>query len=282
MSYDAEFFNTNDRLNRGSPVGADASSSSSSATTIRANIARMHDIVMKIARLNPLLGGNKDTPELRAQLTNLRTEAINLGQQTNKLLEGSSSYQNQNSDWRIQKRKLEEDFKTEFVRLKDLCNQSIALEKKFVESYKARSSQKGGRNEAFWDTASPAEEEERASLMQNEEQRQEAIRMDNMIQYNENLIAERHEDVKQIERDVMEINEIFRDLAVMVNDQGAKIDQISDHIQSTADNTQAAGEEVDKAYESHKKSRKRTCILVLILLAAVIIVTVIIIATMHR
>ena len=32
--------------------------------------------------------------------------------------------------------------------------------------------------------------------------RQSAIRMDNMVQYNENLIAERYEDVKEIENDV--------------------------------------------------------------------------------
>ena len=66
-------------------------------------------------------------------------------------------------------------------------------------------------------------ENERMSLIQAEEQRQSAIRMDNMVQYNENLIAERFEDVKQIEKDVMEINEIFRDLAVMVDDQGEKL-----------------------------------------------------------
>lgn len=77
-----------------------------------------------------------------------------------------------------------------------------------------------------------------------------------------------------------EINDIFKDLAVMVNDQGEKIglllcmacvcappiaghitsdwtavDQIQDYIQSTSDNTEAAGEEVDKAFEAQKKAR---------------------------
>jgi len=64
---------------------------------------------------------------------------------------------------------------------------------------------------------------ERESLIHAEEQRQSAIRMDNMVQYNENLIAERHNDVQQIEKDVLEINDIFRDLAVMIDDQGEKI-----------------------------------------------------------
>jgi len=143
-------------------------------------------------------------------------------------------------------------------------------------------------------------ENERMSLIQAEEQRQNTIRMDNMVQYNENLIAERYEDVKSIEQDVMEINEIFRDLAVMVDDQGEKMgtrsppvtgsclsflplskplllagtrarwaiatleliwwgggptDKISDYIQSTADNTEAASEEVDGAYEAQQKAR---------------------------
>ena len=44
-----------------------------------------------------------------------------------------------------------------------------------------------------------------------------------MIQYNENLIAERDEEVRSIEQDVLEINDIFKDLAVMVNDQGKKL-----------------------------------------------------------
>ncbi len=43
--------------------------------------------------------------------------------------------------------------------------------------------------------------------------------LDSEIEYNESLIAEREDDIKEIEKSIVEVNEIFRDLGTMVNEQ---------------------------------------------------------------
>lgn len=244
--------------------------------SITANVARLNDYTTKMTRMVKKFGSEQDTVEFRAELRDMRRQSTNLSKQTGQLL-STSGYQN--ADWRIQQERLKKDFEGALKRYRDVNMVAKDKEAAYVEKGRRALHEHEIINMGSGDP-------EQESLLQADDQsvstRQQAIRMDDMIQYNENLIAERYADVQSIEKDVMEINEIFKDLAVMVSDQGEKIDQIQNHIQSTADDTEAASEEIDKAYDSHKKARKRTCMLVLILIAAVIIVAVIIISTIKR
>jgi syntaxin 7 len=43
--------------------------------------------------------------------------------------------------------------------------------------------------------------------------------LDNEVEYNEALIEEREEELRNIERSIVEVNEIFRDLGTIVNEQ---------------------------------------------------------------
>jgi len=234
-------------------------------------------------RLVQQLGTNKDTEDLRQQLRNMRKETTNLSRQTKDSIQllGSSGYQN--SDWRIQQERLRKDFEMQLKRLQEVNTRSIEMEKAFVAKAKS------GDHYNDYDNAPDCSislihdpDEEQQSLIHADVERQHHVRMDNMIQFNENLIAERDEDVRQIEQDVLEINEIFRDLSVMVSDQGDKIDNIYSHIETSVENTGAAEQELGKAFDSQKKARKRTCLLVAILFAAVVIVILIVTQTVKR
>ncbi len=77
-------------------------------------------------------------------------------------------------------------------------------------------------------------EDERASLMDAERRRQEEQFHAQMQaraplflcltpQFNQDIIREREEGVIEIERDMTEINEIFRDLSIAVHDQGGML-----------------------------------------------------------
>lgn len=50
--------------------------------------------------------------------------------------------------------------------------------------------------------------------------RQRLERLEADIAFNDAIIAEREEDIKEIEQTIGEVNEIFRDLASIVNEQG--------------------------------------------------------------
>lgn len=47
--------------------------------------------------------------------------------------------------------------------------------------------------------------------------------MDNEISFNEAIIEEREQGINEIQQQIGEVNEIFKDLAVLVHEQGAMI-----------------------------------------------------------
>jgi syntaxin 7 len=53
--------------------------------------------------------------------------------------------------------------------------------------------------------------------------RQELHLLDNEISFNEAMIEERDQGLREIEEQIGEANEIFKDLAVLVHDQGIVI-----------------------------------------------------------
>ncbi|RWW13991.1 hypothetical protein BHE74_00052257 [Ensete ventricosum] len=53
--------------------------------------------------------------------------------------------------------------------------------------------------------------------------RQEVVLLDNEIVFNEAIIEEREQGIQEIQQQIGEVNEIFKDLAVLVHDQGAVI-----------------------------------------------------------
>ena len=47
--------------------------------------------------------------------------------------------------------------------------------------------------------------------------------LDNAIQFNEAMIEERDQGIVEIARQIGEVNEMFQDLAVLINDQGVQV-----------------------------------------------------------
>ena len=53
--------------------------------------------------------------------------------------------------------------------------------------------------------------------------RQEVLLLDNEISFNEAIIDERDQGIQEIQNQIGEVNEIFKDLAVLVHEQGVMI-----------------------------------------------------------
>ncbi|MCH98661.1 syntaxin-22-like, partial [Trifolium medium] len=69
--------------------------------------------------------------------------------------------------------------------------------------------------------SSDKSQEQQALLV--ESRRQEVISLDNEISFNEAIIEEREQGIQEIQQQIGEVNEIFKDLAVLVHEQGAMI-----------------------------------------------------------
>ncbi|KAI5316498.1 hypothetical protein PRUPE_7G006600 [Prunus persica] len=87
-------------------------------------------------------------------------------------------------------------------------------------------------------------------------------------------IQERHDAVRDLERKLLDLQQIFLDMAVLVDAQGDLLDNIETQVSSAVDHVQQGNTALQKAKKLQKSSRKWMCIAILILLIIVIIIVV--------
>jgi len=80
-------------------------------------------------------------------------------------------------------------------------------------------------------------------------------------------IEERHQDVLKLERQVMEIYELFRDLAQLVDIQQDSLDVIETRVTNAKNYTEKAERELVEAEHYQTQARKRQCCILMIVLA---------------
>jgi syntaxin 7 len=110
-------------------------------------------------------------------------------------------------------------------------------------------------------------------LMQQQQQRSDFAQVDGELEYNNALIEERERGIMEIQQQIGEVNEIFQDLAVLVNEQGSMIDDIEANIVSTAVRTKDAQKELTKADKSQRAARNRLiCIVIAVLVSLIVLI----------
>ncbi|KAK9058742.1 hypothetical protein SSX86_023584 [Deinandra increscens subsp. villosa] len=87
-------------------------------------------------------------------------------------------------------------------------------------------------------------------------------------------IQERHDAVREVERKLLELQQIFMDMAVLVDAQGEMLDNIETQVSNAVDHVQDGNKALYKAKSLQKNSRKWMCIAILILLIIVAVVVV--------
>nr|XP_028946594.1 syntaxin-132-like isoform X2 [Malus domestica] len=87
-------------------------------------------------------------------------------------------------------------------------------------------------------------------------------------------IQERHDAVRDLERKLLDLQQIFLDMAVLVDAQGDLLNNIETQVSSAVDHVQQGNNALQKAKKLQKSSRKWMCIAILILLIIVAIIAV--------
>lgn len=140
-----------------------------------------------------------------------------------------------------------------------MANAAAAAEKKFVAA--ARRSSAGEDGHSSGNTggrrAQGADHDPLLGAMTMQE-----------VDFNEALIEEREQGVAEIAAAVQEVNEVFRDLATLVDEQGRDIDQIELNIVDAHAETEGGVAHLEKAAQYQKSYRKWILILILILVLA--------------
>lgn len=87
---------------------------------------------------------------------------------------------------------------------------------------------------------------------------------------------EREARILQIEEDMLNVNEIFQDLAALVHDQGEAIDSIESHVEHAALHVEEGNKQLVRAKSYQKSARKKMCIIAVVVIVIAIILGVII------
>ncbi|KGL74777.1 Syntaxin-7, partial [Tinamus guttatus] len=208
------------------------------AQRITSNIQKITQCSAEIQRVLHQLGTPQDTHELRQQLQQKQQYTNQLAKETDKYIKefGSLPATTEQRQRKIQKDRLVGEFTTALTNFQRLQRQAAEKEKDFVARVRASSrvsvsirNYKEGTL-VSWDSQPQAQ-------VQDEEITEDDLR----------LIEERESSIRQLEADIMDINEIFKDLGMMIHEQGDVIDSIEANVENADVHVQQANQQLARA-----------------------------------
>ncbi|XP_007437068.1 syntaxin-7 isoform X2 [Python bivittatus] len=212
----------------------------------------------EIQRVLNQLGTPQDTHELRQQLQQKQQYTNQLAKETDKYIKefGALPSISEQRQRRIQKDRLVNEFTTTLTNFQRVQRQAAEKEREFVARVRASSRVSGG---------APEESYREGTLVSWDSQPQTQVLDEEITEDDLRLIEERESAIRQLEADILDINEIFKDLGMMIHEQGDVIDSIEANVETAEVHVQQANQQLSRASAYQSKSRKKICILILIL-----------------
>ncbi|KAG6751856.1 syntaxin-related protein KNOLLE-like [Populus alba x Populus x berolinensis] len=87
-------------------------------------------------------------------------------------------------------------------------------------------------------------------------------------------IQDRHDAAKEIEKSLLELHQVFLDMAVMVEAQGEQMDDIEHHVLNASHYVKDGTKELKSAKGYQKSSRKCMCIGIILLLIIILVIVI--------
>ncbi|XP_022717508.1 syntaxin-22-like isoform X3 [Durio zibethinus] len=237
---------------------------------LASGIFQINTAVSTFQRLVNTLGTPKDTHELREKLHKTRLHIGQLVKDTSAKLKQASETDHRaevSASKKITDAKLAKDFQAvlkEFQKAQRLAVERETAYTPFVPQAVLPSrllhviltlrSLPGifSYTASEIDVGSDKNAEQRSLLV--ESRRQEVLQFDNEIAFNEAIIDERELGIQEIQQQIGEVNEIFKDLAVLVHEQGTIIDDIGTHIENSRAATVQAKSQLVKAAKTQRSN----------------------------
>ena len=88
----------------------------------------------------------------------------------------------------------------------------------------------------------------------------------------EHLVEERDQEIRKIAESIQELSGIFKELAVLVIDQGTILDRIDFNMEQVVEHVEEGIKQLEKAEEYQKSARPKWCIAILLFLITCLLV----------
>lgn len=202
----------------------------SESQAVAAALFQVNTAVAAFRRLVDAIGTSKDSPDHRLKLQNTRQRILELvGDASAKLKSLTESVDDPNR--RVEDAKLAKDFQTSLQEFQKLQHLASERESRFSTSDHTHNTTTTTATPTSGQYAEPSSQ----FVME-----QKVLLLDNDVAYNEGVIEEREQGIGEIEDQIREANEIFKDLAVLVHDQSVTIDDIQHNVEASAVSTTQA------------------------------------------
>lgn len=237
---------------------------------IGSNIQKINNNVTQMQSLMNGVDANKSNDRLQ-QIQHYTNQ---LAKDTNKLIKdlaqmSSASSPSEQKQEKIQKERLLSEFTKALNKFQSVQRQEKEREKANVVKAKA-----SPNYDPFSDSKLTFDENPNATGFQPKQQ--QFVQME-ISDIDLELMTEREESLQKLERDIVDVNQIFKDLGLLVHEQGDVIDSIEANVESASVDVEQGTEQLRQAREYQSKARKKKCIIItiiVIILALVIIIPV--------
>ncbi|XP_026197680.1 syntaxin-7 isoform X2 [Anabas testudineus] len=239
--------------------------------SISSNIQRLTLLTSELQRALSLLGTEQDSSQLLHTLQQKQQQGNQLAKETDRLIKAFTALP-AGPDLRqrkLQKERLLNDFSAALNNFQKNQRQAADKERDFVARVRANSRMSGGQPEDNFMPSFPSDSQVQTQA--------EAITEEDL-----RLIQERELAIRQLESDIVDINDIFKDLGMMVHEQGDMIDSIEANVENADISVQSATQQLARAAGYQQSSRKKICILVIVLTVVAVIIGLIIWASVSK
>jgi len=236
------------------------------AQNIGTNIQKIQQNVSSMQRMITQIGSPQDNTQLQNQLHQIQHYTQQLAKDSSKQLQDLNNYGSQEAadprQWKLQRERLQADFTRALDNFQRAQRSAAQKEKDAIKKFRTA----GGQTQAETDLIDieGGGDANRAQMMMQEEQNLEHL-------------VERERAVTQLEADIMDVNQIFKDLAAMVHDQGELVDSIEANVETSSIRVSEGTEQLRQAERYQNKARKKKMILAAIgFIVLVIIISIIV------
>ncbi|CAF4831461.1 unnamed protein product [Rotaria sp. Silwood1] len=242
------------------------------------NLKTISDNVTDLEKLAQKLGTPEDSERLRERYHRLQNETKNIMQQTNDALQELNNARVLTEADQRRKKMLTDTLPKQYLatlsRFQQAQHIGARKEKESLDRARAISFHQYGTldSQLAGDFVS--------GPTYDQLQRQAVSSIEQEVDMR--ALRERHEQLRELERNIVEVNELFKDVAKLIHDQGAVIDSIDEHIINTEVKIERGTRHIESSVGHQSAARCKIIILVTILIIVIAIIILVLALTLKK
>ncbi|GAB1604664.1 syntaxin-7 isoform X2 [Argonauta hians] len=241
--------------------------------SVSTNIQKIVKNVAELQRLVQYTGTAKDSQDLRDKVHEIQHYTNQVAKETTSYLKELAHFPQPSSASDQRQRKMQnERLRSEFS---DALNNFQSVQRLTAE--KERASVIRARAHSGYGPMDFAEEKKNDDQLIYDggfSQTKQVLQMEEDVDIE--LIQEREEAILKLESDIRDVNQIFKELGVMVHEQGEGIDSIEANVVNAEISIEAGVVQLENANKYKKRSRRNLCVVLLIVLAVIVLLSLIV------